>query len=188
MPLPSTMISATRLQSTVSPSLPMMASATMATWLVVSTNQAWSSSASLASARAPPPPPAICSLMMLAMSCRVLHSVTVTFSGSLILSFQLSLVIRSVMVTPNSGSGTRHTVPITSLSSVSPVARLRSSPPMVIVTAGSQCRFNRSSAQRRSISSVSLLWSVSTRSFRPHTPSFRLRYSPERCRFFFPMG
>ena len=99
IPFPSTTSSATRLQSWLAPS-PAIASATMATWSVVSTNQAWSSSAFLAAARPPPPLLAFWLLMMLATSSRRFASVTVTFSFSLILSAHCSFVTFSVIVVP----------------------------------------------------------------------------------------
>ena len=95
---------------------------------------------------------------------------------------------RSVIVIPLSGSGTRQRFPRTILSRASPVARLMSSPLIVTVTSGSQCRFSRSWAQARSAPSVSLLWSVSTLHTMPQVFSFLLRYSPEMCRLSLPMG
>ena len=173
MPFPSTTSSATRLQSWAAPS-PATASATMATWSVVSTNQAWSSSAFLAAARPPPPLFAFWLLMMLATSSRRFASVTVTFSFSLILSAHCSFVTFSVISVSYSGSGTRHIRLIVNLSRGSPVASLRSSPFTVTVTLGSQCRAIRSLAHRRSSSFVSLLWSVSVLLTTPYRLSFRL--------------
>ena len=161
IPSPSTPSVATRLQSTPSGPWPMIASATSCTCSVVSSIQAWSSSSFLAFALAPPPPFAFCLLMMLAMSSRLFARVTVTFFGSRILSLQLSFVIFSVIVVPNSGSGTRHFRQIVSLSSGSPVSWLRSTPSTVIVTVGSQWFFSRSSAHRFSSALSFLLLSVS---------------------------
>ena len=89
-------------------------------------------------------------------------SVTVTSSGFRILSVTRIRVIRSVIVVPNSGSGTRHFRPMVSRSRLSPVLSLRSSPLIVTVTFGSQCRFSRSQAQDRSEFSVSAPLKVST--------------------------
>ena len=174
MPWPSTNTSLTRLQFWLAPS-PATASATMATWSVVSTNQAWSSSSFFAPARPARPLLALWLLMMLATSSTWFASVTVTFFGSLILSAQAIFVTRSVMVVPYSGSGIRQFRPTTMWSIGSPVASLRSSPVTVTVTSGSQCRSRRSWLQARSFSCVSRLWSVSILSTRPQTPSFLLR-------------
>ena len=179
IPSPSTMISATRLQFTPSGPCPMMASATIPTWLSVSMNQAWSSLSFFALLRpALPllPAPSLAILFMMdATSWSVLHSVTVTFSGSFTVSRQFSFVIRSVIVVPNSGSGTRQTVPKTRWSSGSPVASLSSSPAIVIVTVGSQCLSSLSCAQIRNMASLLSPELVSTLSFRPYWFSFLLR-------------
>ena len=89
---------------------------------------------------------------MLATSSTRLARVTVTFSGSLILSDQLIFVTRSLIVVPYSGSGTRHRRPTTMWSSGSPVLPLSSSPVTVTVTSGSQCRFSLSWLQAFSVS------------------------------------
>ena len=112
---------------------------------------------------------------MLATSSTRLARITVTFSGSLILSAQLIFVTRSEIVVPYSGSGTRHRLPTTMWSSGSPVSRLNSSPVTVTVTSGSQCRFSRSRLQACSFSFVSRLWSVSTLHTTPQMFSFLLR-------------
>ena len=125
---------------------------------------------------------------MLALSSVLFASVTVNLPGSLILSAHCSFVTRSVIVSPFAGSGTRQRRPRVILSRASPVSRLRSSPLIVIVTVGSQCRFSRSCAHSRSAPSVSLLWSVSTRHTMPQAPSFLLRKSPLMCRLSFPIG
>ena len=165
IPYPSTLSAATRLQSTPSGPWPMMASATMATWSLVSTNQAWSSSIFFFAPRPPPlrlaSLPAACWLKMLAMSSFSLASTTFILSWLLILSGHCSRVTFSRIVVPNSGSGTRHTRFSRSASSGSPVSRLRSSPLTVTVTMGSQWRFSRSSAQLRSSASLSMAWLVS---------------------------
>ena len=166
MPSPSTMTSATRLQSTPSGPCPMMASATMPTWVSVSTNQAWSSPAFFMPPRPPPPLPLACSFSTSptidARSGSSFPSVTVTSSFFRTLSGTRIRMIRSAIVVENSGSGTWHFRFIVSLSRGSPVLSLSSSPPMVTVTFGWQCRFSRSHAQLRSALSVSAPLKVST--------------------------
>ena len=98
---------------------------------------------------------AVVSLTMCDRSSFALLIVTVTLCGSLILSRQDSFVIRSSIVVPYSGSGTRHTVPSRSASRGSPVLSLSSSPVTVTVTTGSLCRRTRSIAHIRRLSTVS---------------------------------
>ena len=174
MPWPSTITSLTRLQSSAAPG-PATASAIIPTWVLVSTNQAWSSSAFFAPVR-PAFPLALASwFTMLATSSTRLAMVIVIFSGSLILSAQLIFVTFSRIVVPYSGSGTRHFRPTTMWSSGSPVSWLISIPPTVTVTSGSQCLSSLSWLQARSFSFVSWLWSVSTLHLTPQIPSFLLR-------------
>ena len=99
MPSPSTTTLATRLQSSPLPG-PATASATIATCVVVSTNHAWSSSSFLAFVRPLLLLELLRLLTMLATSSSWFARVTVTFSGSLILSAQLILVTRSVIAVP----------------------------------------------------------------------------------------
>ena len=154
MPSPSTMISETRRQSTPFALRPTMASATRPTCSVVSSIQAWSSPEFVALVLLLLLLLLLISLMMFVRSFRVLHSVTLNVSGSLIQSAHVSVVTRSAMIVLYLDSGIRQTRFSRIRSSGSSVASARYRPVTVIVTVGSQWLFSFDCAQVRSSSCV----------------------------------
>ena len=122
-----------------------------------------------------PLPLLISSRRIMVTSVRLLASVTVTLVGSRFASRHTIRVMVSSIVVLNSGRGTRHPTPTVSASSGSPVSALRSSPLMVTLSSGSQCRLSRACAQAVSVAVSSMLLSVSTFSITPYTFSFALR-------------
>ena len=101
-------------------------------------------------------------------SVLLLLSVTFATCGCLTLSGYWIDTIRSVIVVPYSGSGTRQIRPSVSLSSGSPVASASSKPSTSIVITGSLWISSCSIAHRRSSSLLSMLVSVSTFAMIPY--------------------